>query len=474
MTERHDRPAGPVPAGRVRRALPLATLAGRTAGENVVAALQQRIRGADGRSDAARQRSAERYAELLGRSRGVLMKAGQIISFMSLSTPADPDEPTPYREALQRLQASAPPMDPGDAAAVLEAELGAPPQEVFAEFTPMPFAAASIGQVHRARLHDGRDVAVKVQYPGVEEAIRADLANVDLLTTFLRVAGVIMPGTPKIDTKALVAEVAERIGEELDYRAEAASQSDFAAAYRGHPFIRVPAVVGELSTARVLTMEYADGMSWSQAAEQSQDLRDRWGEVIYRFIWGGLRRFRMAYADPHPGNYLFHADGSVTFLDFGCVKRYSERKLAHLVEMVQAGVAGDAERTWRASVDLGSVRPERAPTPEELMDWMSEQWRPMTAEQPFTYTPEHAASVARRLFSPFGSHGAVVKRMNMPPDVLFFARMDSGVTAILGALGSTGHWADIMAELDGLRPPATPLGRLDAEFRAAAVAGGAA
>ncbi|WP_131738766.1 ABC1 kinase family protein [Actinomadura roseirufa] len=465
-------PAGPVPAGRVRRVLPLATLAGRTAGESMVAALQQRVGRQEGASAAARRRAADRYAELLGRSRGVLMKAGQIVSFMSLSTPPDPGEPTPYREALQQLQSEAPPMAPQDAAAVVEAELGAPPGELYAEFEPLPFAAASIGQVHRARLRDGRAVAVKVQYPGVEEAIRADLANVDLLATFLRVAGVITPGMPKVDTRALVAEIAARIGEEIDYGAEAAAQSGFAAAYRGHPFVRVPEVIGELSTRRVLTMEFADGMTWAEAAGHGQELRDAWGEVIYRFVWGGLRRFRMAYADPHPGNYLFHTDGSVTFLDFGCVKNYPEDKLGHLVEMIRAGVAGDAERTWRASAALGSILPGRAPDPEELLGWMSEQWRPMTAEQPFAYTPEHAASVARRLFSPFGPHGAVVKRMNMPPDVLFFVRMDAGVTAILGALGSTGHWAAIRAELDGERPPATPLGRRDAEFWAAAEAAG--
>ncbi|MFB4310302.1 ABC1 kinase family protein [Actinomadura sp. GTD37] len=468
------RPTGPAPAGRVRRALPLAMLAGRTAGESMVAALQQRgggPHGPDGPAGAARRRAAQRYADLLGRSRGVLMKAGQIISFMSLGTPADPGDPTPYRDALGTLQADAPPMDPREAATVVEAELGAPPGEVYAEFDALPFAAASIGQVHRARLHDGRAVAVKVQYPGVGDAIRADLANLDMLAAFLRVAGVVSPGMPKVDTKALVGEIAQRIGEELDYRAEAANQRDFADAYRGHPFIRVPAVIDELSTGRVLTMEFAEGMTWAEAAGQDKRLRDAWGEAVFRFVWGGLRRFGMAYADPHPGNYLFNADGSVTFLDFGCVKRYPPEQLAHLVDMVQAGVAGDAGRTWRASAALGSIRRDRAPDPDALLQWMSEQWRPMTAEQPFTYTPEHAAAVARRLFSPFGEHGRVVKRMNMPPDVLFFVRMDAGVTAILGALGSTGHWADVMAELDGERQPSTPLGLQDAGFWNAAPAG---
>ncbi|MGI5292100.1 ABC1 kinase family protein [Nonomuraea polychroma] len=452
-----------IPTGRLSRVLPLAALTGRTAGEAVVAALQNRLRGSSGEAGTQNLRAAERYAEILGRSRGVLMKVGQIISFMSLDASA---EGAPSRAVMQRLQSQAPPMDEADAMLMLETELGTEPANVFAEFDPRPVAAASIGQVHRARLPDGRAVAVKIQYLGVEDAIRADLANVELLTTFLRVAGVILPNMPKVDTRALVKEVAARIGDEIDYRAEADNQREFARFYHGHPFIRVPAVIDELSTRRVLTMEFADGMPWSQAVEHDQDLRDRWGEAIYRFSWGGLWRFRRIYADPHPGNFLFHPDGSVTFLDFGCVKRYTPAAAADLAAMVRAGIAGDAHGVWRASANLGSLHADRAPTPHELLDWMSEQWRPMTAQQPFTYTAEHAATVSRRLFSPFGAHSAVVRRMNMPADVLFFVRMDAGITAVLGALNATGNWKDIMTELDCDGSPATPLGRLDADFRA--------
>ncbi|WP_370949013.1 ABC1 kinase family protein [Amycolatopsis sp. cg5] len=433
----------PVPAGRLRRALPLAALAGRTAGETVVAALQQRVLGAEGKSAAARERAAGRYQVLLGRSRGVLMKAGQIISFMSVDAQGGA-----YRNAFGKLQSDAPPMDWADAVSVLEAELGAHPDEIFAEFSRKPLAAASIGQVHRATTKDGRDVAVKVQYPGMEAAIAADLANVDLLTTFLRVRGVITGDKAGVDTRALVAEIGDRIGEEIDYRIEAANQAEFADAYRGHPRIRVPEVVPELSTRRVLTMDFVDGMGWRDAVECGQDLRDSWGEVIYRFLWGSLRSFRIAYTDPHPGNYLFHADGTVSFLDFGCVKRFTPEQVANLVELEQAGVAGDADRLWQAALDLDSLTAD-PPTPAELLDWMSAQWTPMTAEQPFTYTTEYAAAVTKRMFSPFGEYGAVIRKMNMPPETLFHTRMDAGITAILGALRSTGHWAEIIAELDG-------------------------
>jgi predicted unusual protein kinase regulating ubiquinone biosynthesis (AarF/ABC1/UbiB family) len=189
---------------------------------------------------------------------------------------------------MARLQADAPPMAPELAPAVVEAELGAPPEEIFAEFDPHAFAAASIGQVHAARLPDGRRVAVKVQYPGVDQAIRADLDNTELLATFLQLVGAIVPGSNRVDVRAVAREVAARIGEEIDYRIEAAYQTDFANAYRDHPFIRIPEVVPQLSTRRVLTMDLVDGMRWSQAVAADQQLRDKWGEVIYRSASGQL------------------------------------------------------------------------------------------------------------------------------------------------------------------------------------------
>ncbi|MBN6040595.1 AarF/ABC1/UbiB kinase family protein [Amycolatopsis sp. 195334CR] len=447
-----------LPTGRLKRALPLAALTGRTAGGAVVAALQ-----GGQRREAARERAAGRYAELLGRSRGVLMKAGQLLSFLSLDPGGSAGS---VQEAFSRLQSGAPAMPWAETSAVLTAELDGPLERHFAEFDTEPLAAASIGQVHRARLPGGREVAVKVQYPGIGEAIRADLANVELLTAFLRVRGVLSRGMPAVDTRALIGEIAGRIGEEVDYRAEARHQRRFAAAYAGHPFIRVPAVLPELSTGRVLTTELADGLPWAEATGAAQDLRDRWGEVVFRFLWGSLRELGVAYADPHPGNYLFHPDGSVTFLDFGCVKEFEPDRLAQIVALQRAGAEADAEGVWRASLALGSLREEDGPSPAELHDWMSAQFLPLTAEQPFTYTREHAAALNRRMFSPFGPYGAVLKQLTMPPHTLFHSRMDTGVTAILGALRSTADWAAVLAELDGLRPPATELGELAAGFRA--------
>ncbi|MBV8995619.1 MAG: AarF/ABC1/UbiB kinase family protein, partial [Pseudonocardiales bacterium] len=273
---------------RLGRTVPLAGLVGRTAGEAVVAALRKRLTGQDSATE-FHERTSQRYAAMLGHSKGVLMKAGQVLSFVALGSFVPPERQRVYQAAMARLQADAPPMAPELAAAVVEAELGAPPEEVFAEFDPHAFAAASIGQVHAARLADGRRVAVKVQYPGVDQAIRADLDNTELLATFLQLVGAIVPGSNRLDVRAVAQEVAARIGEEIDYRIEAAHQIDFANAYRDHPVIRIPEVVPELSTRRVLTMDLVDGMRWSQAVAADQQSRDRWGEVIYRFALGSLR-----------------------------------------------------------------------------------------------------------------------------------------------------------------------------------------
>jgi predicted unusual protein kinase regulating ubiquinone biosynthesis (AarF/ABC1/UbiB family) len=447
--------AYPVRRGRLARTAPLVGLAGRTMGEAVVAALRGKDRAE------VHARSAERYVEMLGRSRGVLMKAGQILSFVSLGPQVNSEYRTVYQTALARLQDNAPPMAPELAAAVIEAELGSPPDKVFTEFDPYPLAAASIGQVHRATLHNGHRVAVKIQYPGVEEAIRADLANTELLATFFQLIRGMLPDLTRVDVRSLAREVSERIGEEIDYRTEAANQAEFAEAYRGHPFIRIPEVVPELTTRRVFTMDLADGMRWSEATNAGQELHDQWGEAIYRFAFGSLRRFGLFNADPHPGNYLFHDDGTVTFLDFGCVKRFSRDQIAWMRNMVQAAVDSDAATLAEVLIDGGVVSADDAPSPAELLEWFRDSLQPLVAPQPYRYTPEYAATVVWSEFSPTGPFAHVVRRLTMPPHFLFLTRIDMGLTSVLGALGATGPWEGIRREYDCAGPPATPYGELD-------------
>jgi predicted unusual protein kinase regulating ubiquinone biosynthesis (AarF/ABC1/UbiB family) len=444
--------------GRLARTAPLVGLAGRTMGEAVVAALRGKDRAE------VHARSAERYVEMLGRSRGVLMKAGQILSFVSLGPQVNNEYRTVYQTALARLQDDAPPMAPELAAAVIEAELGSPPDKVFVEFDPLPMAAASIGQVHAARLEDGRRVAVKVQYPGVEEAIRADLANTELLATFFQLIRGMLPDLTRVDVRALAREVSDRIGEEIDYRTEAANQAEFANAYRGHPFIRIPEVVPELTTRRVFVMDLAEGMRWSQAVEAGQRLHDQWGEAIYRFAFGSLRRFGLFNADPHPGNYLFHDDGTVTFLDFGCVKRFPPDQVAWMRAMVQAAVDGDADALFDVLVRGGLVNPADAPSPADLLDWSRDSLQPLVSPQPYTYTPEYAAAVVWSEFSPTGPFSHVVRRLIMPSHFLFLTRIDMGLTSVLGTLRATGPWEGIRSEYDNAGAPATPYGEADFAF----------
>lgn len=313
------------------------------------------------------------------------MKVGQIMSMIdtrALGTGGF----WPYQKAMSRLQAEAPPMHPVLVREVLEAELGIAVDR-FADFTDTPMAAASIGQVHRAVLRDGRQVAVKIQYPGVAQAIRDDLANTELLATFLRFATSASGMTA--DVRAVAREVTARISEEIDYRHEAAMIATFSELYRGHPFIRVPDVVSELSGDRVLTMTYLGGMDWATAEKADQDLRNSWAEAISRFCWGSYRHANLLHADPHPGNYRFNSDGTVGFLDFGCVKVLPEPQRWRLVAMSRAVIEGRKEDLRDILLQMGFLTADSDLTADELYQWQSEVlYETVVMPQPVTFTPE--------------------------------------------------------------------------------------
>jgi predicted unusual protein kinase regulating ubiquinone biosynthesis (AarF/ABC1/UbiB family) len=450
-----------IPAGRVRRAAPLLGTAARTTGEAVIGALRRRGRPPEPEAYARR---AERYAELLGRSKGALMKAGQILSYVPFGTAVPPENRAVFQAAMARLQASAPPMAAELAAEVVREELGAPPEKVFAEFSPRPLAAASIGQVHAARLPDGRAVAVKVQYPGVAEAIRDDLRNAELLAVFFQLLRSVVPGLTRLDPREIAQEISDRIAEELDYRHEASSQQLFADAYRGHPFIAVPEIIPSHSTRRVLTQELAEGLPWDAARGASQRLRDSWGEAIYRFAFGSLRRLRAFNADPHPGNYLFRRDGSVVFLDFGCVKRFDADQVTQMQDLARAAVRQDARALWHASVELGFFAATDGLTPQEVLGWYSGPFEMLLRPQPFRITPETAARIIDNEASPTGPSGRVVRSLRLPGDYVFMSRIDLGLLAVFAELRATANWRGIQAELDEGAPPATPMGEAEAAF----------
>ncbi len=235
------------------------------------------------------------------------------------------------------------------ACAVIERELGRPVDEVFDWVGERPMAAASIGQVHSAHLHGGREVVVKVQYPGVGDAIRSDLQNTELIASFMKLGASMSPIRFSSDPRAFAEEMSERITEELDYRIEAANQT---------------------------------------ALDQPQERKDRWGEVINRFVYGSLYELGAFNADPHPGNYLFHDDGGVTFLDFGCVKRYRPDQIEVLYCIARALIDDDdPEALFQAYVDIKLIDPKGKLTAQRFFDFWAPIWEPVRGEQPYTYTP---------------------------------------------------------------------------------------
>ena len=254
---------------------------------------------------AALEKATAEAVEQLGNMKGLAMKLGQMMSYLSVL-------PEDGEEQLAALQDAVPPMDRDLVTAVIRDQLGAAPEDVFATFDYEPIAAASVGQVHRARLEDGRAVAVKLQYPGVDQAFEADLANLDEMTQFASL-------TMKADVSEYLGILFDSFRGELDYCAEQRNQQRLADLYRGHPFVVVPETIADLCRRRVLVTEYVEGQRFRDAvAGRSQEDRNRVGEVMYRFAFGCIMNGFFS-GDPHPGNYLFLDDGRVCFLDFGMV-----------------------------------------------------------------------------------------------------------------------------------------------------------
>jgi predicted unusual protein kinase regulating ubiquinone biosynthesis (AarF/ABC1/UbiB family) len=415
----------------------------------------RRLAPAERRAEVARAhelRTAEQVARTLGEMKGALMKLGQLASFI------DEGLPEPYRQALATLQADAPPMAAELAAQVVEAELGRQPEDAFAEFDPVPLAAASIGQVHRATTVDGRAVAVKVQYPGVDEAIRADLSNTAVLARLLPAL------FPSLDGRVLATELRDRLLEELDYRREAANQRRFADAYRGHPFIHVPDVVDELSTARVLTTELAEGARFDEVVTWPREERDLAGETLFRFVFRGINRLGIFNGDPHPGNYLFRSGGRVTFLDFGLVRAFAPEETRVFNQMIQTLVLdGDGDAYRRVLEDVGLLRGGAGLSTDQVVEYFGHFYALVREPGPFTVGSDYASETVRRIFDRASPVAAAV---DLPPMFVIVQRINLGLYALLARLEATADWRRIAEELwpmtDG--PPATALGRLEAEW----------
>jgi predicted unusual protein kinase regulating ubiquinone biosynthesis (AarF/ABC1/UbiB family) len=397
------------------------------------------------RTDLAMQ-TADDVTATLGTMKGVMVKLGQMASYV------DEGLAPSVRRTLSRLQDSVPPMSPELAAGVIEAELGLPPDQLFARWDPEPIAAASIGQVHRAITKDGLAVAVKVQYPGIAEMMTADLANVSLLRRMLRVTA------PSQDVDGLIAELRERVLEELDYRREAANQQKLHEYFAGHPTISVPAIVTGLSAQRVVTSELVTGARFADVVGWSQHERDLAGETLYRFVFRSLYEVHAFNGDPHPGNYIFHGDGKITFLDFGMVKHFSDSDLLPLMQMARNLCVESDPAEFRASLEeAGFLVPGAPLSDDQVTDHLAVFYQLIRERRTVTVTGEYASAVVRRFFD---VRSPVAQYARIPRSYVVLQRINLGLFALLGEMKSTANWRAIAEEIWPFMqaPPTTPMG----------------
>ncbi len=388
----------------------------------------------------ARIESAEDAARLLGGMKGAMMKLGQLASFASEAVPES------ARVTLRALQADAPPMAFALVRGVIEAELGGRLEDHFASFEPEPLAAASIGQVHRARLPDGTAVAVKVQYPGVDAAIRADLRTAGVVGFF---AGL---SSPNLDSDAVLEELTELLERELDYRVEAAAQQAFEASWREHPLIHVPRVHPSHSTARVLCQELVEGLGFYDfLAVATVEERRLAALTISDFVFDALHLEHRFHGDPHPGNFLFEPDGRIAFLDYGCVRHFEPAFVASMRDLLSAVIEEDRAAFREAVVALGVAPRQGALDEDALWDFFRVHFEPMIADADFSYDAEwtrraHATMQLERLRS-----------MSLPRELVIFNRITFGLNALFEQLGARANFHRIYQRyLDpaGNHPPA--------------------
>ena len=448
-----------IPKGRVRRTAQVGTAIGgqgaRWAGTRAANLARSKEEGA-AQLDKRHMEAAERMVDTLGTMKGAAMKIGQLASFVD--TDFLPDEYRElYQDKLANLRSEAPPMPWEQVRKVLDEEWEEPVEELFEEFEHEAAAAASIGQVHRATLPDGRRVAVKIQYPGVAEALRADMQNAGMI---MRLAKAIAPG---LDAKAAAAELKERVLEELDYEYEAQNQRAFSRGYRGHPFIYVPDVVTRLSRSRVLVTEWVDGVGFDAVKALPQAERDRFGEIVFRFCFGSVFHLLHFNADVHPGNYLLMEDGRVAFLDFGMTKQLDREQVALEIAAIDAAAERDPERLRVALHELGFLKDPKKVDAERLMEHVMTVGGWYMEDRELTIDSQRVMRAISAASDPRSEYYDLMRRENVPANELMGRRMELGMLAVLGQLGATRNWYRIGREWWFGDEPCTDLGR--AEWR---------
>jgi predicted unusual protein kinase regulating ubiquinone biosynthesis (AarF/ABC1/UbiB family) len=451
-----------IPTSRVARTTKVGRLA---AGQAVrqfgtrAANVARSEEGAQAALDRRQLQTAEQIVAVLGTMKGAAMKLGQVMSFLDVGL-----VPEEFREEFQQklaaLRDAAPKVSFAQMKKVIEGEYDEPLDEVFETFDPVPIAAASIGQVYKARMHDGRDVAVKVQYPGVASAVRADMQNLGMI---LRLMKRVAPG---LDPKALGDEIRARIDEELDYELEASNQRALARIFKGHPFIVVPEVITRLSREKVVVSEFVRGRGFEELKQLPQAERDRAGEIIFRFYFGCMYRHHQFSGDPHPGNSMLLDDGRMAFLDFGLFKRIPAAVAEFELQTQRLGAAGDAKGLIKLLHEGGFIGDPAQYTEEKIMAQFHDLTWWYTTDEEILLTPEIATEVMIQMSDPRSRHWGSMRHETLPPDHLFGRRLETLTLAVLGQLRAKANWHRITREWAYGDEPVTELGRAEAEFYA--------
>jgi predicted unusual protein kinase regulating ubiquinone biosynthesis (AarF/ABC1/UbiB family) len=388
--------------------------------------------------------AAEHAADVLGNLRGLAAKVGQMASYVDGIVP---EQHAPAFEAsLKALRAQAPRSSARAIRALVEEELGAPVDALFTEWDDVPLASASIGQVHRARLDDGRELAVKVQHPGIARAVESDLANASLLESFVGVLG-----GRRFDSRTMFEVLRTRFREELDYQREAESLRAFAALHAGDPTVLVPALVQSRSSARVLATELARGATFDEACTAPEADRVAWAQTLWRFVFKGTLVGGMLNADPHPGNYVFHDGGRVTFLDYGCIQPITRRRPLAL-RTHRAALARDDEAFARAVTTMLGAKP--GPLADLAVRYTRECFSALF-ESPYRMTRPFAA----HLVDGMREMGALARKLpeeqvfTMPAEMLFVNRLQFGFYSVLARLDVEVDYAAVERAFIDLAPP---------------------